>query len=124
MVCGKCGTELKDDSKFCIKCGNKFISQNGMQLSGLVISSIAVIAVGLILGIALKWFKLANESNDWGKIVGRLNFGELREFALGGGTILALISVYKSKNKLSLIAGILAAAFWPLVSLLYIFTGN
>ena len=93
-------------------------------MDGLVISSIIVIAIGLILGVALKWFNLANESNDWGIIVGRLRFGELRELALGGGTIIALISVYKTKNKLSLIAGILAAAFWPLLSLLYIFTGN
>jgi len=124
MICEKCGTELKDGSKFCIKCGNKFISQNGMQLNKLAVTSIIVIAIGLILGIALKWFNLANESNNWGIIVGRLDFGWLREIALGGGTILALISVYKAKNKLSLIAGIFAASFWPLMSLLYIFTGK
>ena len=124
MVCRKCGTVLNEGAKFCTKCGNKFSSQNGSPINGLVISSIVIVAIGLLLGIAIKWFNLANESNNWGTIIGRFGFGELREIALDGGTILALISIYKSKNKLSLIAGIIASSFWPLLMFRYIITGK
>ena len=113
MVCEKCGTEIKQGIKFCTKCGSKIGSQKE-KLNMLSIPSIILIVIGIIVHISLRFFGLS------GEIMGRFNWWSVSYFTLGGGVILALISLYKVKNKITLIIGIIAGAYYPFMILLSI----
>jgi len=105
MVCEKCGTELKEGIKFCTKCGNKFISQNG-NFNGLAISSVILMLIGALLPIGMI-------------ILGFYYYYGLRHLPFSVGVILAFFSLYKGKNKITLIGGIVALSLMVLFSFIF-----
>lgn len=127
MVCGKCGEVSIEGTKFCTKCGYKFSSQNE-KLNGLAIASIVSIAIGIILYLCIRYsikseFEkgLVTRANYYGRIIGRLSWGTIRDLFLHGGIILAFVSLYMQRNKIILIAGIICTAFnlvYPLLILM------
>jgi hypothetical membrane protein len=107
MTCSKCGQELKEGAKFCTKCGNRFASQNGQQFNGLAISSLVLMLIGILsLAVGIRFF---------GYFIIRFQIYNLLFLS---GVILAFISLFKTKNKITLIAGIIAVALYFLFSFL------
>jgi len=104
MVCGNCGTELKGGIKFCTKCGNKTLTQNGNRLG---IVSIALILIGSLLPFITRLLGI------WSMI-----FWVGPPVLFSGGIIIAFFSLYKEKNKVTFIGGIIAVALNALLSLL------
>jgi len=118
MICSKCGQELKDGAKFCTKCGYKFLPQKEKLLNGIAIPAIILILIGIIAYIGVRFLGLSK-----GVIIGRVRWWDISDLTLFGGAIIAFISIYKEKNKLALIAGIAACAFYPLIAILYVIIG-
>jgi RNA polymerase subunit RPABC4/transcription elongation factor Spt4 len=125
MYCFSCGSVIKKEAEICPKCGVKQNAQSSAiakerPLNGLAIFSIVLIFIGMIVYIATRFLGLSNESNNWGTIIGRINWWNIHDLSFFGGIILAFISLYKGKNKITFIAGIIAGAFYPLLTILQI----
>ena len=43
MFCGKCGTKIKEDDDYCVKCGNKAVKK---KKSEIVLTADTVVALG------------------------------------------------------------------------------
>jgi len=107
MICSKCGQELKDGAKFCTKCGNRFASKNGQQFNVLDISSLVLMLIGILsLAIGIRFFTF---------FIMRFQIYNLLFLS---GVVLAFISIFKTKNKITLIAGIIAVVLYLLFSFL------
>ena len=119
--CFSCGSIIKKIAEICPKCG---VNQNARSsttakeqpLNGLAIISINLILIGMMLYIALSFFGLSSPSNDFGQIIGPISWWNIYQFTVGGGIILAFISLYKMKNKITMIAGIIGSAFFPFLN--------
>ena len=103
MNCSKCGNELKEGAKFCTKCGSK------IKLSRLFISSVILIAVGVIGGIQ-SFFLFCPYRWEWERRDPFPVLTILTVLTLVSGITLALISLYKNKHKMTMIVGITASA--------------
>ena len=100
MTCSKCGNELNEGAKFCTKCGAK------VRWKWLFISSIILISVGIIWALIRLYV---------------IGFGDRSPFASLPfliGITLALISLYKKKSKMTMIAVIAACALNLLIPLI------
>jgi len=120
--CFSCGSIIKKEAEICPKCGVNQNSTNAKEqpLNGLAITSMILIFIGMVLYIGNRFLGLSSQSNRYGFIIGRLSWQGVQSLTLYGGVILALISLYKRKNKITLIAGIIGSAFSILLTLLYI----
>ena len=119
MVCLKCGQELNDGVKFCTKCGIRFSSW-GLNNLMLIYLPIILVLIGIVIYVCLRYFGFSNESNNWARIVGRFSWWSIHEFIFFSGLILAFVSMYKNKNKITLITGIIGSLFYPVLTLFYI----
>jgi RNA polymerase subunit RPABC4/transcription elongation factor Spt4 len=118
MYCFTCGSVIKKFAEICPKCGVRQNSRtnaaaNEQSFNGLAIISYILIFIGIIVFILARFL-------DWGIIIGRFGWWEIHDFIFNGGLILAFISLYKVRNKITMIAGIIAGAVYPFVALLYL----
>ena len=96
MTCSKCGNELNEGAKFCTKCGSKV----KVKLNWLFITSIILMSVGTIL----RFFPFSRLSQLFPHYFISLFFS----LSFFSGIILAFISLYKKKNEMTMILGIVA----------------
>ena len=131
--CFSCGSVIKKEAEICPKCGVRQNAQGGinskeqpLKEQPLAIVSIILISIGFVLYIVLKFFPyalsfpydLSKETNEWGRRIVWRYWWNFRILTLYGGMILAFISLYKTKNKIIMIAGIIASA---IILFLYMF---
>ena len=120
MVCSKCGQELKDEAKFCTKCGANFKATSNDSLP---IISFALSGIGII-GYWLMRFLISNAYKTE-------NYASARTFWILVGCftiivcvaiIVALLSLKKQKSFLGFIAGIIPCANIIIVECYYLIT--
>lgn len=116
MVCSNCSNEINYGIKFCTKCGTKcnggLINKNNPRLSYL---SIILSCIGII-GIII--FPFISRS-----------FGMFRMWRIFPlflififiGLIMAIITLYKQKNKLAFIVGLIPCIYFIIITLPSIF---
>ena len=109
MVCSNCGQELNNGIKFCTKCGAKLsvglTSKNNIfSYLSLVFSVIGIIGIPVLYSIYLKNY---TQSMFFSLFL-------IFRIFIFAGIILALISLYKQKNKLALIAGFIPCVYFVL----------
>jgi len=114
MVCSSCGLELNDGAKFCTKCGAKFnfglTSKNNIfSYLSLILSVIGIVGMPIIYSIYMK---------NYGQSIFSLFL--LFRIPIFAGIVLAIISIYKQKNKLALIAGLIPCVYFTLGVLTWI----
>ena len=122
MTCSKCGNELNEGAKFCIKCGSKV----KVKLNRLFIPSVILMSIGIILPVSI----LIILHIPIGIILSRsiwilpfifvFEIEVLHIFGIGvllffSGIMLALISLYMNKHKMTMIVGIVACALMMLL---------
>lgn len=67
MNCPKCGSELKENQKFCTNCGTKINTKNVSSLQTIIIILLVIWALGLITFAMLKPNKVQNTTSDKSK---------------------------------------------------------
>jgi len=129
MVCSNCDQEINDGIKFCTKCGSKINvgkAGNANILSYLTFGLIIIGIIGLIvLSIMIKQH-LDNRAEThiwwdiWYNYFNIIKYFRLTSFV---SIILAIIVLFKQKNKLVFIAGLVSCGYFVLSTLNEIFLG-
>jgi len=95
MTCSNCGQELKEDAKFCTKCGTSFKTTNlALPITSIILS---VIGIGLFLLRAFLYLPISFFSSG--------------DMLLHFSIIVALIALNKQKSLIGFVAGLIPCVF-------------
>ena len=121
MICTKCGQELKNGAKFCVKCGTRCNETAGLAGSNfkLAIISIVVSSIGIIGPLILSIAEVVKEAAYARRIHSRVNlmrnlfiyFQGIPGILLLIGVLIALIVQNKQKSLMGFLAGLIPCIY-------------
>jgi hypothetical protein len=119
MICSKCGLELKDNIKYCTKCGTKLIMLKNNKLSfiSIVLSSIGIIGIWILNIMILKLLKTGINTSISTLYTIQYCFSIL----LYCGLLISIIAQYKQKSKINFIIGISICVYFVIITIFLLF---
>jgi len=111
MTCSNYGQELKDDSKFCTKCGTSFRTVN----LALPIASIILSVIGIIWHSIMEVMIKTSDVEDIYFV-----FLNISDILIYFSIIITLITLIKQKSLIGFVAGLISCVFLIILQVYYI----
>ena len=115
MVCIKCGIELKEGTKFCVKCGAR-CKKSGLISKFKIFSYLSFLSIIGMIGLIV-FRQMWHNNREWNILV----FVYVSNMLIHTGIVFSIIALFRQKCKLALIAGLIPCAYLALGYLFRLF---